>query len=349
MNFFIKKIKALLHLRRVKTFGFLVALNTFAYSTPTYAIYNDCTSSQLPLSLSISNVKILSNLPVGTTIPGTVKPFSVSTTCTNTFSAGQIWLLTSSSAGTASTTSFPNVYKLSNDIGIGFLIRDRNGNPIPNTTYGSSISFNLYQGISNGLNIIDGSIELVKISNTIKIGTQTGAFFMHVSGSEYANGGSAANSLVTLNFTITQPMVPTCSILMPTQQITLPTVAQSAFKGNNSTAAPKGFNIGFQCDANVDATLSFTDNTTPTNTTSNLSLTGSPANNAGGVLLQLLSSGTPVVFGPDGSGSASIIPVKNPGSSQPINIPMIARYIQSGGTVSPGDVNAITTYTLTYK
>jgi type 1 fimbria pilin len=349
MKFIMRKTKAPFNLNMIKICGFLVALYMSAYSTPTYALYSDCTSSQLPLSLSIPNVRILSNLPVGTTIPGTVKPFSVSTTCTNTFSVGQIWLLTSSSSGTASTTSFSNVYKLSNDIGIGFMIRDRNGNPIPNTTYGGGISFNLYQGISNGVNIIDGSIELVKISSTIKIGTQTGTFFMHVSGSEYANGGSAANSLVTLNFTITQPMVPTCSILMPTQQITLPTVAQSAFKGNNSTAAPKGFNIGFQCEPNVDATLSFTDNTTPTNTTSNLSLTGSSANNAGGVLLQLLYSGMPVTFGPDGSGTATSIPVKNSGSSQAINIPMIVRYIQNGGAVSPGDVNAITTYTLTYK
>lgn len=139
-------------------------------------------------------------------------------------------------------------------------------------------------------------------------------------------------------------VAPACTIAVDPTVVTLPTVYNSAFTGVGSTAGLTPFNVQLNCPsaaagANVAITLA-TSNPAP-------STTGVIAPTSGGgyaknVGVQVLDkNGNPIPFSttiPAGTATAGIF-----------NIPLNARYYQTGTPVAAGNVSATATYTITYQ
>lgn len=228
--------------------------------------------------------------------------------------------------------------------GIGLRIKDESGAPI--TASGTSYTV---ATAPNGVKTLNFSFELIKLSNSIAQASSTQSWYLSVNSQEYANGGNADNSNVKLSMTIQRPSIPTCSPSLSVTQVSLQPVSVKDFSGINSAANSKPFSIGLNCEANAAPSVTFSDSTQPANSTSLISLTS--GSTASGVALQMLSNGMPVMLSPGGVATAgsSVISPATSASAQTVNIPLAAQYIQSASKITPGSVNGIATFSLTYQ
>ncbi len=140
-----------------------------------------------------------------------------------------------------------------------------------------------------------------------------------------------------------------CTVTTSSLAVTLPNVSPGAFQGIGSTAGTQAISIGLNCQAsNARVFMTLTDNTTPTNTSSTLSLKA--GSTAQGVGLQILNAGGPVKFGPDspaaGSTNQWFVGTATGGA---MSVPLGVRYIQTATPVRPGTVNGIATFTMSYQ
>lgn len=92
-----------------------------------------------------------------------------------------------------------------------------------------------------------------------------------------------------------------------------------------------------------------TDQTTPSNTSSVVTLTGDST--ASGVGVQFFYNGTgPLMMGPDssGAGTTNQFAVQTLTSAQTLSLPFQAHYIRTGELV-PGTANALASITFSYQ
>ena len=148
----------------------------------------------------------------------------------------------------------------------------------------------------------------------------------------------------------TSVISPTCTVTTTSPKVTLDPIKPSALTGIGSTAGGAALPLRLNCSGSGSQIfITLTDNTDPTNTSNQLSL--KPGSTASGVKLQVLNpAGTPVAFGPDSSAKGNKNQWKvGATSAGTINIPLTARYIQSGSPVKPGTVNGVATFTMSYQ
>ncbi|MFM0736235.1 fimbrial protein [Paraburkholderia xenovorans] len=141
---------------------------------------------------------------------------------------------------------------------------------------------------------------------------------------------------------------PTCTVT-PTSSVNLPSVSPSAFPSLGSTAGKTRFNIALSnCTSGSQLYMTLSDATNPANTGSNLSL--STDSTAKGVQLQMQrSDGTVVSYGPDSAVAGNVNQwLVGATVDRAMNIPMTVQYI-STGTVTPGTVKGMATFTLSYQ
>lgn len=122
---------------------------------------------------------------------------------------------------------------------------------------------------------------------------------------------------------------------------TLPTVG--------STSPSGSFTVGLTCDANIAVNAVMTDQTTPSNTSSVVTLTGEST--ASGVGVQFFYNGTgPLMMGPDSSasGTTNQFFIQTTTSAQTLSLPFQAQYIRTGEIV-PGTANALASITFSYQ
>lgn len=122
---------------------------------------------------------------------------------------------------------------------------------------------------------------------------------------------------------------------------TLPTVG--------STSPSGSFTVGLTCDANIAVNAVMTDQTTPSNTSSVVTLTGEST--ASGVGVQFFYNGTgPLMMGPDSSaaGTTNQFFIQTTTAAQTLSLPFQARYIRTGEIV-PGTANALASITFSYQ
>jgi type 1 fimbria pilin len=153
-----------------------------------------------------------------------------------------------------------------------------------------------------------------------------------------------------------KPVFPTCSVAQKNIGVPLGTVDMGKFSGVNSTAGtPAAFNIALSCSGgssgtSINAYVTLTDQTTPGNRSNVLSL--SAASTATGIGIQLRNGQDKIVgFGPDSNAAGNVNQwlAQQSIGNQSINIPLTARYIQTGARVTPGSANAIATFTMSYQ
>jgi type 1 fimbria pilin len=122
---------------------------------------------------------------------------------------------------------------------------------------------------------------------------------------------------------------------------TLPTVGSTSPSGT--------FTVGLTCDANVAVNAVMTDQTTPSNTSSVVTLTGDST--ASGVGVQFFYNGTgPLMMGPDSSAAATTNQffIQSTTAAQTLSLPFQAQYIRTGELV-PGSANALASITFSYQ
>jgi type 1 fimbria pilin len=155
------------------------------------------------------------------------------------------------------------------------------------------------------------------------------------------------------NITINAPRKPTCSVTTPSVAMPMPAVAARDFRGVGSFAGSVTRNITLSCaggtsGATRDVFITVTDQTTPANRSDVLSLT--PTSVASGVALQLLRGSTLVRYGADSTtiGNPNQWLVGTTGNAT-VQIPLTARYIQTGSSIRPGSANGLASFTMSYR
>ncbi len=132
-----------------------------------------------------------------------------------------------------------------------------------------------------------------------------------------------------------------CNVSSTSLNVTLPTVATSAFSGKDSTAGPTPFNITMTCPSGSTATLAimFTASSgVPAGYNNVLMNTGS----ATGLGVELRDgSANTVVFG-----NTTVVGTTPSGA---LSIPYTARYHAISNTITAGSVAATATFTLSYQ
>lgn len=195
--------------------------------------------------------------------------------------------------------------------------------------------------------VVDGPVATGSVSSSssnLQIRYQTGLLNPLLSCLGLTLGWDHTDTLNTAGITTT-PI--TCSVTTPSISVTLPNISTTSLSSVGQTTGDTSFNIGLNCNSGANVYVTLTDATTPSNTTSLLSL--KPSSTAAGVNLRILKSdGNSVSFGPD-SAVAGTTNQWLVGSSVSTNdIPLTVQYYRAGA-LTAGTVNAAATFTMSYQ
>ncbi|MDE1180347.1 fimbrial protein [Paraburkholderia sp.] len=151
--------------------------------------------------------------------------------------------------------------------------------------------------------------------------------------------GSASGTLVRA----------TCSVNQSNIVVSLPTADTRAFQsGIGAVAAPQAFSLSLSCVSGAKILITLTDAVDPSNRTDRLTVTHDSTTTGIGVQV-LNSTGSPVLFGADSANPNNANHwVIGDAPNGTIEIPLTARYIRTG-TVSPGQVKVLATFTMSYQ
>lgn len=291
------------------------------------------------ITLSPSTVSIPRDAPVGTVLAQGSQSF--------TFNPAQpygVWCSTSISGSYTSPYGASSGGIIPSGIpGLGFQM-SHGGVTNQNTTTFTITQAQFGTGSSQGYVSLGTpvSVQLVKtgpVSGTVV--SPAGLLMTMTIGTLTAGTVTLNNSVVVTGTT--------CLVTTPSLTVSLPTVTTTDFGIVGSTAGPTSFQIGLNCSGvAAKVGITFTDNTNPANTGTTLSPTSSSS--ATGVGIQILNAGNPVGYGPDSSVAG------NPGqillgsiSNTITNLPFSARYVKTATNVTPGSVNGVATFTMTYQ
>jgi len=316
-----------------------------------------CKTITTSTTLTIPNLSIPQDTPDGTRIGNAVATGVVNAfNCVNDapFIDGHAFGVKGLGAAAPNKIMSRNVYKLGNS-GIGYTVMG--------TTYSVCNGTSVYV---DGSNNVDGNVNNKNICGTgagagisgpltagitlefYKIGAlrpgrveaqSVGALITQTSGL-WQNPESVVRSTA---FTVTSQG---CTVSKTSIQVPMgASIHSSNFSGVGSTTGTQAFAIPLSCDAGVRVSLTVSPGSAgawnAANGLLNLDTAGA-SSVAGGVKLQILSQNRPLVLN-------SPLNLGTRPSSGVFNIPLTARYYQSGATISGGQANATATFTLKYE
>lgn len=143
----------------------------------------------------------------------------------------------------------------------------------------------------------------------------------------------------------------TCRLLTPSQMtVTLPTISSRSlpFAGDEVLAGQA--NLRLQCDSGVTVWATLTDSTNPGNTSDMLTLTDNSTATGIGLKIYKNEDSSALQFGPDSyvKGTQNQWQLSNGTESSP-SVNLKVKYVNTMGTITPGTVNGIVTYTFSYQ
>lgn len=139
-----------------------------------------------------------------------------------------------------------------------------------------------------------------------------------------------------------------CMVNTPLVMVTLPKISTSSLPASGSTAGNTPFALGLNCSTGTRVNLTLTDNSNPSNTSSTLGLAA--GSSASGIGLQILNGGAPVSYGPDSSSAGNTNQWSaGTASGGLLSIPLDVRYLRTTGTLVPGVVKGLATFTMSYQ
>lgn len=190
------------------------------------------------------------------------------------------------------------------------------------------------------------SYQLIKTGQVVGMGhISTGNMFALRSHNIPANVVSAPQAQVFLRDSAFNAL--TCRVTTPTVDVPLGNVNVSGLRTHGASAGRTAFFIGLQCDAGANVHITLTDATQPANRTDLLTLAS--ASTARGVRIRIRNpDDNPVRFGPDSPVAGNTNQWLVGAGDATDRIPLSAEYVASG-TVSPGTVRALATFTMSYQ
>ncbi len=139
----------------------------------------------------------------------------------------------------------------------------------------------------------------------------------------------------------------TCTVLTPAVSVQLPTVGAATLDASGQPAGRTPFSVGLRCDTGASVYITLTDVTNPGNRTDQLSLTANST--ARGVALRLRNPSVGVIsFGADSAVAGNTSQWLVGPSDTTSSIPMTAEYVTTG-PVTPGTVQGVATFTMSYQ
>lgn len=195
-------------------------------------------------------------------------------------------------------------------------------------------------------------IELIKTGEITAGGSLGGSILQYRADSN--SGQLLVDFQISTPVQIT-PQVPTCSVATPAINVPLGAAAVAQFKAVGTTSSEHSFNISLNCKGGTKgsatkAYVTLTDVTNPANRTEILSLT--KASTATGVGIQVTKDGAPLKFGEDSAAAGNAnqwFAGTIPQGQDTLDIPLKARYVQTGATVGLGSANAAATFMMSYQ
>ncbi|MBD2785569.1 fimbrial protein [Xenorhabdus sp. DI] len=180
------------------------------------------------------------------------------------------------------------------------------------------------------------TVQLIKIAPT----TGSGDTHRQVLTRARLGNGITVNTFYLEN---THIITQGCSLKQNTTFVNMGDIRKSEFRGIYSTAGDKSFELGLDCDANLNVQVLLDGRPAKNNANNIWALDYSSDNvTATGVGLQILYRNRPISMrAPFVSGSTQ--------SGGYIQIPLSARYIQTDTRITPGKADATATVTLTYQ
>jgi type 1 fimbria pilin len=236
-------------------------------------------------------------------------------------------------AGFNTPSSIANVYNTSIP-GVGISIISSNGYVFSNPPSVQSLSPN---AIVNAPGITVKLVKTGKITSGIWVGRDLAMLTL-------GNGSQTFTYSTIYNFKWTPKVVEVaCSITTPNITVPLDDVLSSDLTSPGTTARPKTFNVGLNCNAGtrVNAKLTGTQNSS-TSVNSVLQLTGAgSAGVASGVGIQLLYNNVPLEL------NNNITLKTSTGDLE--TFPFTAQYYQTAARVTGGTANTTATLEMTYQ
>ncbi len=190
------------------------------------------------------------------------------------------------------------------------------------------------------------SYQLVKTGETTQAGPLHVARMLDLK-SHNRGANLKSDPLVSIGIANTAIAVDACRVTTPSIHVALPAVSHVALRTAGSISGEMPFSIGLACPAGINVYVTLTDATTPGNRTDQLTL--SSTSTARNVALRVLNgSDTPIRFGPDAAIARNTNAWFVGASGNLRSIPLRAQYIATG-TVTPGSVQGLMTFTMSYQ
>lgn len=279
-------------------------------------------------TLSFGTIIVQRDSPVGTVIAsadtGTYSDGNAIFTCTT-----ESWILQGELVGFTTLSQYGNNVYDTNLPGVGIRIkRSGNGTFLPFETFPSGNAY---------LTLPDGGItaELVKTAtDAVGAGQLIGGTIGRI------KMGNDPQFNVTASLVGANTIIPVaCSVNNTVINVSLDDAVIADFKGVGSTAKPKDFNIGLNCDAGTNVKLTLDGNSAgPAGV---LSLNAGE-HQASGIGIQVLNGTTPVVLG-------NQLDLGTAGKAGDMQIPLVAQYYQTDASIVAGLTNATATFTMVYN
>lgn len=165
---------------------------------------------------------------------------------------------------------------------------------------------------------------------------------LRINYSSEEGGTVVAKQVVLSGGTVSQA---SCQVQTPSVVVPMGNLDRKLLRGVNSTAGTRDFQIGLDCNKNTSVNITFSPLTGKGTSTQGLRGVAEPEareGGASGVGIQLLYGGNPVDFG-------VLTPVGKTESDGFYTIPLQARYFQFADRVTPGALNAMVAFTMTYQ
>lgn len=235
--------------------------------------------------------------------------------------------------------------------GVGYIIglKDTNGTeyiPLQNgitQSYPAKGTAGLAQNLG-----WSAKVTFVKTAAALKSGTYTTPTIHAAILKAYNNETKTAE--VIINPTTITVVASGCTVNTKSASVDLGTLDVRTLTTVGSTSPSASFNVTLTCDQNIAVNAVMTDQTTPANRSSVVTLTGDST--ASGVGVQFFYNGTgPLMMGPDSSGADTLNQffIQTTSSArQVLTLPFQTQYIRTGD-LAPGSANALASITFSYQ
>jgi len=195
-------------------------------------------------------------------------------------------------------------------------------------------------GSLSAVQYIPGAQYRIQFIKTGTVSSGTMSFSNPTVNSMY---GSSQMTSTSFTNTSIQVLVTGCTITQTNITVPLKKIRTSDLSAVGSTAAPAAFNIPMTCDPGVSVAYQL-DGTADVSKATGVLANQTGSGMATGVGVQVLQGSNPVTLG---TPSATFIITTS--NAQQVNIPMTAQYYKNNSKVTPGDVNTIATFTMSYQ